>query len=635
MKFNLSKFRRWKRKYQYGGAVGGGSVEVTPFNPLNPKPSYLTAFKYVPSQNFQPPEPKVPEIDKKSLKDLEGHSNDVNAVYEKVAQAERMMNSLSSDDIMFQTDAFLQAQQLMQDALDPAKLNQLKNMKKATEESYETGKAKENTGNFNYVPGKGVLVKLQSDYEYAEGKKAERGSLVRLPLKEAAELKKKGIGRWLSNQEAWNERDRNQTAIYDGDLSSSLGYGYGQFKLNEEIRKAWNGIGKTTLGNKRGGYEALNTDLLQTFKTANKRSDNYKQVRAALEASLAGLDQEARSVLEVNAANALLKAGKDLTPSAINEKMMEFFIKTAESRTESSVETEESYGLKTMPGRKRGRGGKGKGGSNDALRGWYAAASGFGNTKTLTVEGKNGAKMDLLVTEGLLSGHESGKLFSKTTAGSLLTQGKRMFFADNGKNANDFAEDAVVSTKGMGMTYVPTINGKPISIEKGGAFNNEAQKLAQQYGGFNKIPPKELKGLKQKHNIPQQAEFGKFMAYSLTGVGIDNEWGYTENTASQTDVQRWQEARKEAGRDIHGNLTDDIGGDYFGDLNFEDEYLETRTVFVPISEYEAGELDRITNSSSAAGANVNEYVTYVDQYGEDGNARNDAGATVQMYDTPR
>lgn len=370
------KKKRYIPKFLMGGRSGGGGYEIPAITEKKLRRSYTGgADAYI--NPYIPTKPQVDRgaitdkvVDEKVFKDLAGktHTNEYNDLIKAKTQFESELMSLDDMDIITNSTKFRSTMDKANELND--KSNELLNSFNRTKEAFEVGKSKQNLGNFNYVSGEGVLVKVN-----------ETGQILRLPIAQATKELRNNNVKWLTNDQAWQERDVNPQLSKNAALSASLSYGYGQFKLNDEIRKAWTSLGKTSGGSQvKKGWEIINSQeanskFFNEVATGSKHSNNHKQARAALDAALASLDKEAKDVLMSQAAYRLANSGKEINDQNLNAELMQFFVSTMQSKLDTHFESSYSE----TPGREiedpnKGGSGSGSGGHRPDKIGPYESA---------------------------------------------------------------------------------------------------------------------------------------------------------------------------------------------------------------------------------------------------------------------
>lgn len=326
-------------KYQSGGRVGGGTYTLPSVIQMEKAPNLGSFHDPRQHQTIGPIE--KPNIDRSkfapqvSFDDIKGkgHTNEVNALMNEKAQLDAQLASLSDVEILGGSSKFKQImkgyEQFTGSGFE-AKKNELINSFERTKENFKIGQEKGNTGMYSMVDGK-MLMKLAN------------GQIQEVDALQAAQFIREGKGQALTVAEINQLRDTDPSLAGNYNLSQRQSYGFGQEKLNAEIRKAFEGLGEDKFGHKGESYEFIkkfDRQMAQEHMSGVLKSDNHKQATAAVQAAIAGLSQEQKDSLQSQAVVKLANSGMDITQENVGRMMEVFFMETMKSHMSSSVETE-------------------------------------------------------------------------------------------------------------------------------------------------------------------------------------------------------------------------------------------------------------------------------------------------------
>lgn len=387
-----SRALTFNNKYQSGGTIGGGYNTVSIDPEIEVTPSSMPEFKLYETAQL-PTVNKAALIPKVDLDKIEGHRNEVAAIFEKKAKLDREIANMSDLDILSGSNKFLTTMNEYNNLISPKLLNELKVSKQYSEDAYKSSESKKTMGEYNVKNGMFIL-------------KGQDGDIKEADAAQLKDLRDKGYT-ILTTGQLFHERDTNPQLAFKHIIDNRLSYGVGA----DELRKRWRdqlNVGFTEGGHKHDNYrliqQAVNGEVdvfEENVGGGHKIKHNYKQLESAIESIYGSMSQEEKDSLNGILTNRLLSQNAPVTNETINAEMVKYFGNLEKSRQDYSKVTEQRTNLGTnLTGN---IGGGGRANQFPELGKFEAAAMGFGVKSPYTLQqGSKKIEMQTVVMpEGL------------------------------------------------------------------------------------------------------------------------------------------------------------------------------------------------------------------------------------------
>lgn len=299
----------------------GGLVKMPQVAPI--KKSIITNIAassgdiFIPTAKAAKASVPLPDLNKKieELK-LEGHTNEVNQLYELKTKLDTTFAELGELDVLTNSLKYRTVLSQYEALSNGDVLNQIKNNKKRTEEGYT----------------RAVSNKIEDEWVVKDNKVwVDDGSKIyKTDLITGAKLKSEGKAKWLTGRDLYRERDVNDKLIDNNEASTDIGYGYNRSEVYTQLDSAFTNLGST----KRGGTSGK--DVFQNYnlgeygkqlyqysqKTTTDIDNNSKQLLEATSLLLGTLDQGMKDWLNATAANNLVQRGEEVTNDSLRKSLI-------------------------------------------------------------------------------------------------------------------------------------------------------------------------------------------------------------------------------------------------------------------------------------------------------------------------
>jgi hypothetical protein len=299
----------------------GGLVKMPQVAPI--KKSIITNIAassgdiFIPTTKAAKASVPLPDLNKKiaELK-LEGHTNEVNQLYELKTKLDTTFAGLGELDVLTNSLKYRTVLSQYEALSNGDVLNQIKNNKKRTEEGYT----------------RAVSNKIEDEWVVKDNKVwVDDGSKIyKTDLITGAKLKSEGKAKWLTGRDLYRERDVNDKLIDNNEASTDIGYGYNRSEVYTQLDLAFTNLGSTKRGGTSGKEVFRNYDLGEygnqlyqySQKTTTDIDNNSKQLLEATSLLLGTLDQGMKDWLNATAANNLVQRGEEVTNESLRKSLI-------------------------------------------------------------------------------------------------------------------------------------------------------------------------------------------------------------------------------------------------------------------------------------------------------------------------
>jgi hypothetical protein len=339
---------RFKKRYQSGGMIGGGSNFITMTNRSTFKPRQ-TGIALQPA-----PVAQFPNIDKSKLSPNidgmiaelkgKGHTNEVNQLYQMKKALDSQLQSLSDLDILGNSERYKAIMNGYAKLTSPSVLNELIVSKSRTDQAYQDAAKKGITGQY-VVKEDSMMVKNN------------KNEIKTIPIDKLDEYQAAGYSP-VSVQELNDLRDYVPELAGRYDLDAYINWGVNGDQLRNRVRDVFANVGYKLTGkdNKSFDIREINGSLYEINSEGGYRlKDNYSRLQEAFNTLMKSFTQEEIDTMKSNAVMYLMRSGRPVNRDNISAVVNQYLV--------SSMNRQHIYEYENKDGASIGNN-LGSGGSN-------------------------------------------------------------------------------------------------------------------------------------------------------------------------------------------------------------------------------------------------------------------------------